>query len=127
MVKESPFDPPPMSANTRSQYVWVATGFRVALPFGSAVGHVSQYLRVAGYSLAVAGSPESPLAVCCLGRIGCHGRKFLDAWHEMQVGLCTLAGMLCSQWANVEGRLSSGTSRPFAVDASFWSHVESTM
>ena len=52
MVKESPLDPPPMSVNTRSQYVWVTTGFRVTLPFGSAVGHVSQYLRVAGYSLA---------------------------------------------------------------------------
>ena len=35
MVKESPLDPPPMSVNTRSQYVWVTTGFRVTLPFGT--------------------------------------------------------------------------------------------
>ena len=48
----------------------------------------------------------------------CHlGGRMWDAWNEMQLGLCTFAGMLVFLWYSVEGRLFFVTSRPLGVDA----------
>ena len=126
MVKESPLDPPPMSVNTRSQYVWVALAaqehvwcwihvtvlqtswIHVTVPLKSGI-HVTVlqdtrggvYVPETGTTAAwISGPgdrglrwPRAVLAVLVVWLMPLR-RKFWDAWYEMQLGLCTLAGML---------------------------------